>query len=317
MKRLRVGVVGVGYLGKLHARKYSEIKEAALVGVADVDGKNAHEVASLYGVGAYASHMDLIGKVDAVSVVTPTESHCDVALDFLSRGVDVLVEKPIAMNGEEAGRLIKEAERMKRVLQVGHLERFNPAVIAMKGRVKDPVFIESRRLSPFPNRSIDIDVILDLMIHDIDIILNLVASDVEAVDAVGFPVLTGKTDMASARIRFKNGCVAEVTASRVSDERMRRLKLFQEGSFLTVDFANQLISETRARRGEGASGSLVTEEIPIEKKEPLLEELRSFVDSSLTRKPPLVSGSDGKRALEVAQRVQDSVRRKGSQALKA
>lgn len=312
--KIRIGVVGVGYLGRLHAKKYSEIKEAELVGVADLSEKNAREVASLYGVPAYGSHRELIGKVDAVSVVTNTESHCEIGLDFLSNGVDVLVEKPIAMTPAEATRLIKEAGRTKRVLQVGHLERFNPAVIALKERAREPLFIESRRLSPFPNRSVDIDVVLDLMIHDIDIILNLVPSAVESVDAVGLPVLTRKTDMASARIRFKNGCVAEVTASRVSDERMRRLRLFQEGSFLTVDFANQLISETKARATEGGSGSLVTEEISVEKKEPLLEELRSFVRSSANRTPPLVSGSDGLKALEVANLVQDSVRRSAAAA---
>lgn len=311
MKKVKVGVVGVGHLGRFHAQKYALIKEADLVGVTDIDAGRASTVAAETNTKFFPSYKDLIGKVDAVSIVTPTESHYSVGMDFLSKGVDVLVEKPIAMNPAEAEGLICEAVRAKAILQVGHLERFNPAVTALLGRVKNPMFIECNRLSPFPGRSTDIDVIFDLMIHDIDIILNMVSSDVDTIEAVGIPVLTGKADIANARIKFRNGCVADVTSSRVSKERLRKIRLFQHDAYISIDYANQRISISRVDKAgvEAPFPKIVEEEIEIEKKDTLLEELKSFVECSLKRKAPLVSGADGKRALEVAEMIQESIKK--------
>lgn len=309
MKRIKVGVVGVGYLGRLHAEKYASLEEAELVGVVDLDVERAAEVAAASGTVPYANYEDLYGKVDAVSVVTPTESHCKIGVDFLTSGVDVLIEKPIAMDLEESRRLIDAAEDNGRIIQVGHLERFNAAVVALNGRLKGPVFIESFRLSPFPNRSTDVDVILDIMIHDIDIILNLVRSEVEKVDAVAIPVVSDKADIANARLAFANGCVASVTASRVSRDRVRRINIFEHDACISIDYASQNIEISRLVPAEGGGvNSLVDEEIGIEKKDSLKEEIKSFLACSASRRTPLVSGVDGKRALEVAQRIQESAR---------
>ncbi|MFQ5441668.1 MAG: Gfo/Idh/MocA family oxidoreductase [Thermodesulfobacteriota bacterium] len=308
MKKIRAGVVGVGHLGRFHAEKYSVLEEAELVGVVDLSSERAADVALKTNSKAYGDYSDLFGLVDAVTIATPTESHLMVGLDFLSRGVDCLIEKPIAMNPAEADRLVKEAERTGAVLQVGHLERFNPAVTALEGRVVDPIFIEADRLSPFPGRSVDIDVILDLMIHDIDIIMNLVRADVVDVKAMGIPVITDTVDVANARLRFSNGCVANVTASRVSEESVRKTRLFQRDSFITIDYARQHISITRAEHdGAGGIKKMVAEELDIVKGDALLEEVRSFLKSSASGAAPLVSGSVGKKALDVAERVQRSV----------
>lgn len=305
-KKTRVGVVGVGYLGSLHARKYSQMEEADLVGVVDTDFVRAEAIAAQLKTRAYGSHDALFGKVDAVSIATPTESHTAVGLAFLSRGVDVMIEKPIAATTTEAMRLVEEAERGKAILQVGHLERFNAAVVALEGRVKDPMFIESERLSPFPNRGADVDVILDLMIHDIDIILSLVPSDVERVDAVGIPVVSSKVDIANARLRFRNGCVANVTASRVAGARVRRITLFQSGEYISIDYANQRLSISRPMEGGLGPAGITSEDLDIEKRDSLMEELRSFLACSSTRTTPVVSGRDGLRALEVARMIQEA-----------
>lgn len=308
-KRIRVGVVGVGYLGKLHAQKYSMIEDAELVGVTDSNGDRARDVAASNSTKAFSSSKDLFGLVDAVSIVTPTESHCAVALEFLSRGVDVLVEKPITVGLEEADRLIKEAGRTNSILQVGHIERFNAAIEALNGRVIAPVFMEAYRHSAFPNRSADVDVVLDLMIHDIDIVMNLAGSEVEGVEAVGLPVISDKVDIAKARLRFKNGCVANLSASRVSKERVRKLNIIQPGAFFSVDYANQRLTASRLVPGkDGGLPSLEDEDVKTEKKDALLEELRSFLICSASRRTPVVSGIDGKKALEAAKRIQESIR---------
>jgi predicted dehydrogenase len=309
MKKIRVAVIGVGYLGSLHAEKYAGIEGAELVGVADLDGPKAEEVAAKVRTKAYQNHKDLFGRVDAVSIATPTEHHLSVGMDFLSKGIDVLIEKPIAMDTDEARTLISESEKTGAILQVGHLERFNGAVTALDGRVSNPMFIESNRLSPFPDRSTDVDVILDLMIHDIDILLNLVGSEVRSVDAVGIPVVTEKVDIANARIKFANGCVANVTASRVSEERLRTMRLFQADAYISIDFAHQHISVSRTVHAtDGGRSKVVKEELDIEKSDSLMEELKAFLKCSATRTTPLVSGTEGLVALEVATRIQDSVK---------
>lgn len=305
-KKIRVAVVGVGYLGRLHALKYPMIDEAELVGVTDTDFKRAEEIARETGTRAWADYREFFGRVDAVSIVTPTESHCRIGLDFLRRGVDVMMEKPMAVTSSEAGELIRAAEESKAVLQVGHLERFNAALVeANSGRIKDPVYIEAQRLSPFPNRGTDVDVILDLMIHDIDIALGIVKSDILSVEAAGLPVISGRLDFANARIRFKNGCTASLTASRVSKDRVRKLNIFQPGSLLTVDYATQQLSVSNVvADAAGGFSTLADEDISLEKKDAILEELKSFVASCSERRAPAVTGHDGMRALVVAEMVQ-------------
>ncbi len=309
MKKTRVAVIGVGHLGSLHAEKYAAIEGADLVGVVDIDERRAGEIAAKVKTRAYKSTAALDGLVDAVSIVTPTNSHQKIGIDFLSKGVDVLIEKPIAMDTDEALSLIRVGEKTGAIIQVGHLERFNGAVMALNGRVSNPMFIESNRLSPFPNRSTDVDVILDLMIHDIDIILNLVDSEVVGVDAVGIPVITDKTDVASAHIRFKNGCVANITASRVSKNRLRELRLFQAEMCISVDYAHQHISISKVLPGVGdAPPSMVSEELDIEKKDSLMEELKAFLKCSAGKERPIVSGVEGLKALQVATMVQEAVK---------
>jgi len=310
-KKIRTAVVGVGRLGGFHAEKYAELETSVLVGVSDTDAARAQEVAGKLGVRAFADYRDLIPLVDAVSIATPTESHLEIGRAFLEAGVHVLVEKPIAMDSKEAAVFVEAARSSGALLQVGHLERFNPAVTALESRVLRPLFIESYRLSPFPARSTDIDVILDLMIHDIDIILNLVNEDIVDIKAMGIPVITPHVDMANARLRFAGGCVANVTASRVSRDRARSIRLFQSDSIISIDYAAQHIYITRAENNgagisEGLPGKLVDEDIEIEKKDSLLEEIRSFVGSCISGTTPLVPGEAGKRALEVAERIQDS-----------
>ena len=311
MKRIRVAVIGVGHLGRFHAEKYAGLPDAELVGVVDTDKKRVGEIASNLKTNAFYSYQDILSKdkVDAVSIVVPTAIHYRIAKDFLSQGIDCLLEKPITNTVEEADELIKEAANKKALLQVGHLERFNAAVTAAEGIVNNPLFIECNRLSPFPNRATDVDVILDMMIHDIDIILNFVKSDIEAVDAFGMPVITDKVDMANARLRFKNGCVANITASRVSKERERKITLFQHDACISIDYAHKSMAVFKKFSGEKGEMPRITEEdIKIQKNDTLLEEVKAFLHCVAARKPPLVSGEDGRRALQVAQKIQDALR---------
>ncbi|MFQ5585511.1 MAG: Gfo/Idh/MocA family protein [Thermodesulfobacteriota bacterium] len=307
MKRIRVGVIGAGYLGRFHAEKYAALDSAELVGVVDIDRKRADTLAAAVETQAFSSHTDILDKVDAVSVVTPTETHFDITRELLARGIDVMLEKPMTSTVDEADELIETAERCGALLQIGHLERFNAAVVALEGKDVAPLFIESDRLSPFPNRGVDVDVILDLMIHDIDIILNLVDSDVESVEAVGVPVVTGKVDIANARLKFKSGCVANVTASRVSKEMVRKTRLFQPDEYVSIDYAAQKIAIFRRERGAGGLPRIVEEDITIERRDSLMEETRAFLTCVERREQPLVSGREGKRALLVAQQIQDSI----------
>lgn len=310
MRRIKVAVVGVGYLGKFHAEKYAKLPDVELVGVVDTDTTQADKVASDLNTKAFYSYQDILSKdkVDAVSIVVPTFLHHKIAKDFLSHGIDCLLEKPITNTLTEADELITEAGDRKAVLQIGHLERFNAAVMAAQGIVKNPLYIECHRLSPFPNRGTDVDVVLDVMIHDIDIILHLVKAEIESIDAVGLPVLTNMADIANARIRFKNGCVANITASRVSKERVRKLTLFQQDCHMAIDYANQSMSVFRKTSGKNKELPHIAEEaISIEKNDTLLQEIKVFVNSVKTRKSPAVSGEDGRRALQVAQMIQRAI----------
>ena len=295
MKKLRVGVVGVGHIGSNHARIYAELPHAELVAVFDIDPERAAEIATKYKAKAAGSLNEFAEMVDAASVATPTNAHFPVARDLLARGKHLLIEKPITENTADARELAQRAAEKRLVLQVGHVERFNPVLSALEQRLTHPRFIEAHRLSPYPNRSTEIGVVLDLMIHDLEIILHLVNSAVENIDAVGVPVLSRGEDIANARLRFANGCIANITSSRISPERMRKIRVFQEDAYLSLDYQGQ--SGEIYRR---INGQITRDPVAIEKEEPLRQQLASFVDCALTGGEPKVSGSHAAAALELA-----------------
>ncbi len=295
MKKLRVGVVGVGHIGSNHARIYAELANAEFVAVFDIDPARATEIAAKYKVEAARSPDEFAGMVDAASVATPTSAHFSVARELLARGKHLLIEKPITENTADARELAQLAAGKRLVLQVGHVERFNPVLSALEQRLTHPRFIEAHRLSPYPNRSTEIGVVLDLMIHDLEIILHLVNSTVENIDAVGVPVLSRGEDIANARLRFASGCIANITSSRISPERMRKIRVFQEDAYLSLDYQEQT-GEIYRR----VNGQITRDPVAIEKEEPLRQQLASFVDCALTGGEPKVSGSHAAAALELA-----------------
>jgi predicted dehydrogenase len=305
VKKIRVGVVGVGYLGQFHAEKYASMEGVELAGIVDIDAPRAKEIAKRCRVQPFFHHSHLFGKVQAVSIAVPTLLHYPITKDFFLQGIDVLLEKPISQTLEEADELIELAESKGLIFQVGHLERFNGALSALQGMVQSPLYIESHRLSPFPGRGTDVNVVLDLMIHDIDILLSLVNSKVKEIDAVGIPILTPHSDIANARIEFENGCRANVTASRVSKEKIRRTRIFLPNGTLSIDYFTQKVSLTK--RVDDPSKhkipEIITEEIPVTKVDSLEAEIHSFLQSVRDRKRARVSGWDGKRALEVALQI--------------
>jgi predicted dehydrogenase len=307
MKRLRAAVVGVGYLGRFHAEKYRGNPGATLVGVVDIDPGRAAAVARELGVEALTDHRALAGRVDCASVVVPTHDHHVVARDLMEAGIDVLVEKPLTTSVEEGKALLELAARGERVLQVGHLERFNPAMLALEGLVTQPRFIECHRLAPFSERGTDVDVVLDLMIHDLDVILSMVQSAVRSVEAVGVPVLTPSVDIANARLRFANGCIANVTASRVSLKRERKLRIFQADAYLAVDYGERRVRVCRREPGDDGQTALVLEEREVPEADALELEVDAFLRAVRDREPPAVTGWDGLRALEVAHIIRESL----------
>ena len=295
MKKLQVGVVGVGHIGSNHARIYAELPNAEFVAVFDIDLARATEIAAKYKTKVAVSLDEFAEMVDAASVATSTSAHFPVAHDLLARGKHLLIEKPITENTADARELAQRAAEKRLVLQVGHVERFNPVLSALEQRLTHPRFIEAHRLSPYPNRSTDIGVVLDLMIHDLEIILHLVNSTVENIDAVGVPVLSRGEDIANARLRFANGCIANITSSRISPERMRKIRVFQEDAYLSLDYQGQ--SGEIYRR---VNGRIRRDPVAIEKEEPLRQQLASFVDCALSGGEPKVSGSHAAAALELA-----------------
>ncbi|TXF10389.1 Gfo/Idh/MocA family protein [Pelomicrobium methylotrophicum] len=300
---LRAAVIGVGYLGRLHAQKYAALANVNLVAVADADPMRAQQVAAELGTRPVTDFRQLLGAIDLASIVVPTERHFEVAWACLEAGVHVLVEKPVTETLEQAQALVALADRHRLTLQVGHLERFNPAFLAAREMIREPMFIESHRLAPFKPRGTDVAVTLDLMIHDIDLILDLVASPVVEVRASGTPVLTDEIDIGNARIEFENGCVANVTASRVSDKAMRKLRVFQPDAYITVDTLEHRLTLVRRHEGIAAAGAgrpMGKEERRFEKPDPLAAEIRDFVACVREGRRPAVSGAEGKRALEVA-----------------
>ena len=295
MKKLPIGVVGVGHIGSNHARIYSELPNAELVAILDIDPARADEIGGKYKAKAVASLNEFAGMIDAASVATPTSAHFSIARDLLAQGKHLLIEKPITEKTSDARDLAQVAAEKGLVLQVGHVERFNPVLSALEQRLTHPRFIEAHRLSPYPNRSTEIGVVLDLMIHDLEIILHLVDSTLENIDAVGVPVLSRGEDIANARLRFASGCIANVTSSRISPERMRKIRVFQEDAYLSLDYQGQ--SGEIYRR---VDGQITREPVAIEKEEPLRQQLASFVDCALTGGEPRVSGSHAAAALELA-----------------
>ncbi len=306
--RIPVGVVGVGYAGKRHAEKYALSPKAKLIGVADVDADRAREIGAQFGVASMTDYRELFGRVRGVSIAVPTRLHYEVARDFLDAGIDVLVEKPMTATLEEGRRLVDLAREKRLVLQVGHLERFNPAIRALEGVIQEPKFVECHRLAPFVERGTDVDVVMDLMIHDIDVIASLVRSKVERVEAVGVAVLTNEPDIANARITFANGCVANVTASRVSVKRERKIRFFQPDAYISIDYGEKRAQIYR-RPQKGASWMDIRgETVEIQEADALADEIDSFLDSVKSRVDPLVSGEEGLRALEIAAMISGKLR---------
>ena len=309
MRKIKCAVIGVGYLGHYHAEKYASLKEADLVAVCDVDQAKTQELAQQLGTQAFYDYHELIGKVDAVSIVTPTQTHHTLAKLFLENGVHVLLEKPITRTVEEAEELIKLAEKNRLVLQIGHLERFNSVVNALEKYIDRPRFIESFRLSPFKPRGMEVNVVLDLMIHDIDLIQYIVGSPITDIQANGACVLSEEIDIANARIQFENHCVANVTASRVSLKKLRKLRLFQQEMYISLDLQQKQLSIHRRGVNEMFPGipEIVREEQGFEQGDALRDEIIAFLDSIKNAKPPVVSGLDGKMALATAIQITNIV----------
>ncbi len=312
-KPLRAAVVGTGYLGRFHAQKYQQLGHCDLIAIADPDTERGAVVAAEVSTEAVASHLDLIGQVDAVSVASPTMTHFKVAQDLLDAGIHVLLEKPMTATVEEAKKLVDLAAARKVTLQVGHLERFNPALLAVAPQITSPIFIESHRLAPFTKRGADVNVVLDLMIHDIDIILNLVDADVTAIHANGAPVVSEDADIANVRLEFTNGCVANVTASRVSGKQERRMRFFQKDTYIAIDFQENTTRVCKVDRDGEASED--NDGVPpincvdnaLDKGDAILAEIEAFCHSIRTGEKPLVSGEDGLKALKTAIQIGDAL----------
>jgi len=302
MKKLRVGVVGVGYLGKFHTEKYAKMANVDLVGVVDLDKSRADNIAAQFNTLSFSHHTDLINKIDAASIVASTPEHYTVAKDFLKNGIDVMIEKPITTSIADADKLIDLAKEKDLIIQVGHLERFNPAVVALRNIIKKPMFIESHRLSFYKERGIDVSVVLDLMIHDIDLISNFVKTEIKSIHASGVPVISDHVDIANARLEFKNGCVANITASRISIKNERKIRLFQKDAYISVDFSNYkitIIKKTGANK-KGVIPGMKIENISFQQGDALNDELVSFVKAVQNRTSPEVTGEMGRDALKIA-----------------
>lgn len=310
MKKVRAAVVGVGYLGKFHAEKYAKMENIDLVGVADTDPAQAAVIAAKFNTRAFTDYTDLFGRVDAVSIAVPTPLHYEIGKSFLENRIDVLIEKPITTTVAEADELIEIARRHRLVLQVGQLERFNPAVAAVKHIVDHPIFIESNRLGIYKERGTDVSVVLDLMIHDIDIILNFVKSKIRYSHAMGASVVSDNIDIANAHLEFENGAVANVTASRISSKNERKIRLFQKNGYISVDFANRAIIHVQPGDNDNNCPipGMHLEEKCFTDGDALEDEIRSFINAAEHRNPPEVSGEMGRDALEIALNITRQIR---------
>lgn len=306
---LKVAVIGVGYLGRHHARIYANMPGVELVGVCDSNAERGQEIAKEYKTSFYSDYKELLGKIDAASLAVPTVDHCSIGCELLSNKISVLIEKPIARTLNEADELISTAETNNVCLQIGHLERFNPGVAAISKVVTTPRFFETHRMSLFSPRSLDIDVVMDLMVHDLDIISWLVKSPVINISAVGIPVISPKFDIANARLEFANGCIANVTASRISSEKTRKLRLFQPGLYISLDYITQQAAICRLNPPKAGSGhpEIVAGLLPVVSDEPLRAELASFIEAVKAKQTPLVTGGDGRNALALALEVSKKI----------
>lgn len=303
---IKVGVIGVGYLGRHHARIYADIEDARLEAVIDPDKARAEEIAGRHGGRAYTDYKEAVDGLHAVSIATPTSSHYEIAIECLRQGKDLLIEKPIALTVREADALINEAEKKGCILQVGHLERYNPAVVAVSGLVREPVYLEAERVSPFLGRAADVDVMIDLMIHDIDIISGLLkGSAVSGLNAVGASLVTDKTDFAKAWLEFKCGATAVITASRVAEDTKRELRIFQKDSLIVLDYKDK-----KAKRYVRTPEGMKEEAVEVQEKEPLKEELIDFINCVKTRRRPVVSGVEARDALSVAVEISGKIKNK-------
>ena len=304
---LRIAVIGVGHLGKHHARILSSLPGVELVAVVDTNRPRAEEIAAAHNTHAAFDYRDIIGRVDAVTLAVPTERHRDLSRALLAAGIHVLVEKPMARSIAEADDMIEAAADAGVVLAVGQTERFNPAIAAARSFLTDPRFIEVHRLGTFPERSLDIDVVFDLMIHDLDVVLSIVNSDVASLEAVGVPVITSRVDIANVRLRFANGCIANLTASRISRDRVRKIRFFQPSSYVSIDYAAQKVERWSLEAASGAAPSIQGGDMAVVVEEPLKLELADFVDAIASRRLPRVTGEAGRRALALAQEIADKM----------
>lgn len=307
-EKLRTAVIGAGHLGREHARVYSVLECSNLVAVCDINEDAGRTVAERHGIRFVADYHELLGAVDALTIATPTVNHCEIALECINAGVSVLVEKPIARSLEEADRMIGLAETKSVVLQVGHIERFNPAFRALQPHINEPRFFEVHRMGVFTPRSLDIDVVMDLMVHELDIVTTLVGREVAKVEAVGIPILTRRIDLANARLEFEGGCIANITASRVAGERMRKLRVFQPFEYYSLDYADQQVSMCRLVQSAGSRPEIVAGMLEIEKREPLVAEIEHFLECVISRTEPVVSGRHGRAALSLATEVLEKIR---------
>ncbi len=303
MKRIRIAIIGIGHLGARHLKVYSEIQDQAeLIGVCDIQKERTLKLAEHYHVPFHEDYRQLVGKIDAVNICVPTSLHHEVARFFLQNGVHVFIEKPITSTVDQAQELIDLAKQKKRKLQVGHIERFNAAFQSIKHFTHNPLFIECHRLNKFPNRSLDIGVVMDLMIHDIDIVLGLISSPIRQIHAVGASILTPLEDIASVRLIFENGCVCNLTASRVSEDVMRKIRLFQENTYISLDYVKQ-----EAYIYKKHDHQILKHSLPIEKEEPLRKELEHFCECIREDKTPLISGKEAQEALKVASAITQQI----------
>lgn len=300
---MRLAVIGVGHLGRHHARILADLPDVQLTGVVDINSQRAQQIASQYGVAAYTDWRAVVGLVDAVTIAAPTRAHASIAAAFLEQRVHVLVEKPMTTTTAEADQLLALTHAHEVVLAVGHTERFNPAVAYIKPLLAAPRFIEVHRLGTFPERSLDIDVVFDLMIHDLDLVLDIVGGEVAAIEAVGVPVLTPRVDIANVRLRFDNGCIANLTASRISRDRVRKIRFFQQDAYVSVDYAAQEVEVYRLVARAGQMPAIEGGKVELPREEPLKRELEDFVRAIRDGRPPLVTGAQGRAALALAERV--------------
>jgi predicted dehydrogenase len=309
MKKIPVGVVGVGYLGKFHAEKYARMPNVELVGVADINPSQVRKIAEQFGTSAFTHHGQLFDKVKAVSIAVPTSAHFSIGREFLEHDIDVLIEKPMTTSIGEADALIETAEARRLILQVGHLERFNPATVALQDIVQRPLFIEAHRLCLYPERNTDVSVVLDLMIHDIDIILNFVQSEILSIHAAGAPVICDHVDIANVRFEFKSGCVANVTASRVSAKNQRKLRIFQKDAYVAVDFAKHEI--VVIRQDKDACNPVIPgmdiQQLSFAETDALEDELNAFIAAVSSREAPQVSGRVGRKSLIIALDIMEQI----------